>query len=69
VVGAAGLESANSCVRSKLKFGLRPGEAYALRVGKFDPLKRTLFIDTSTSGDTKTGEARTVVLPSVSLRS
>lgn len=47
------------------RVGLRPGEAYALRVGKFDPLKRTLLIDTAASGDTKTGEARTVTLPAV----
>lgn len=47
------------------RVGLRPGEAYALRVGKFDPLKRTLLIDTAAAGDTRTGEARKVVLPSV----
>ena len=47
------------------RVGLRPGEAYALRVGKLDPLKRTLLIDTAASGDTKTGQARTVVLPTV----
>lgn len=47
------------------RVGLRPGEAYALRVGKFDPLKRTLLIDTSASGDTKTGEARVVHVPAV----
>ena len=47
------------------RVGLRPGEAYALLVGKLDPLKRTLFIDTAASGDTKTGQARTVVLPTV----
>jgi integrase len=46
------------------RMGLRPGEAYALRVGKFDPLKRTLLIDTSVSGFTKTGEPRTLALPS-----
>jgi integrase len=45
------------------RVGLRPGEAYALRVGKFDPMKRTLLIDTAASGDTKTGESRTVNLP------
>jgi integrase len=47
------------------RVGLRASEAYALRAGKFDPLKRTLLIDTAAGGDTKTGEARTVVLPSV----
>ena len=41
----------------------QPGSA--LRVGRFDPLKRTLLIDTAAGGDTKTGEARTVVLPAV----
>jgi integrase len=45
--------------------GLRPGEAYALRVGKFDAMRRTLRIDTSASGFTKTGEARTLTLPKV----
>jgi integrase len=32
------------------RVGLRSGEAYALRVGKFDPLKRTLLIDTAAAG-------------------
>jgi integrase len=45
--------------------GLRPGEAVALRVGKLDPMKRTLLIDTSLTGFTKTGEPRTVVVPPV----
>src|SRR6266511_4405752 len=45
--------------------GLRPGEAYALKVGKFDPDARTLVIDESADGSTKTGESRTLVLPSV----
>ena len=45
--------------------GLRPGEAVALRVGKFDPMKRTLLVDTSLTGFTKTGEPRTLVLPAV----
>jgi integrase len=43
--------------------GLRPGEAVALKVGKLDPMKRTLLVDTSMTGFTKTGEPRTVVLP------
>jgi integrase len=47
------------------RIGLRPGEAYALRVGKFDSVARTLDIDTSVSGFTKTGEPRTLLLPSV----
>jgi integrase len=46
------------------RVGLRPGEAMALTVGKFDPLRRTLVIDTSLSGFTKTGESRTLTLPS-----
>ena len=45
--------------------GLRPGEAIALRVSKFDAMKRTLLIDTSLTGFTKTGEPRTLVLPKV----
>jgi integrase len=45
--------------------GLRPGEAYALRVGKLDPMRGELVIDTSATGFTKTGEARTIKLPSV----
>ena len=45
------------------RVGLRPGEALALRVGKFDPMRRKLTIDTSLSGFTKTGEARTVSVP------
>jgi integrase len=47
------------------RVGLRPGEAHALTVGKFDPLRRTLTIDTSLTGFTKTGEARTLTLPAV----
>jgi len=43
--------------------GLRPGEAVSLTVGKLDPIKRTLVVDTSTSGFTKTGRPRTLVLP------
>jgi len=45
--------------------GLRPGEAYALKVGKFDPETRKLLIDESADGFTKTGESRTLVLPPV----
>jgi integrase len=45
--------------------GLRPGEAVALTVGKFDPMQRTLLVDTSLSGFTKTGEPRSLVLPAV----
>jgi integrase len=45
--------------------GLRPGEAVSLRVGKFDPLMRTLRIDTAIGGFTKTGQVRTLVLPAV----
>ncbi len=45
------------------RMGLRPGEALALRVGDFDPLHRTLLIERSVHGETKTGEARTLTLP------
>jgi integrase len=44
--------------------GLRPGEAVSLRVGDFDPLRRTLKIERSLSGFTKTGIARSLTLPS-----
>jgi integrase len=47
------------------RVGLRPGEALALEVGKFDPMRRRLTIDTSVSEFTKTGEAREVTLPAV----
>lgn len=43
--------------------GLRPGEAVSLRVGDLDPLRRTLTIERSISGFTKTGEPRTLTLP------
>jgi integrase len=48
--------------------GLRPGEAYALKVGKLQWTgeRYYLHVDTSTSGFTKTGEPRTIPLfPSV----
>ncbi len=52
------------------RMGLRPGEALALRVGKFRPPMQVpqrrlgrLVIDTALSGDTKTGEARELILP------
>ncbi len=52
------------------RMGLRPGEAYALTVGKFVPATEvprrrppTLMVDTSITGFTKTGEARELVLP------
>jgi integrase len=45
--------------------GLRPGEAVALLVGKLDPLRRKLTVDTSLTGFTKTGEPREIALPSV----
>jgi site-specific recombinase XerD len=47
-------------VRLMARVGLRPD-----RVGKFDPMRRKLTIDTAVSGDTKTGEVRTVTLPAV----
>lgn len=43
--------------------GLRPGEAVSLRVGDLDPMRRTLKIERSISGFTKTGLARTLTLP------
>ena len=58
-------ERYRALVELMARIGLRPGEAYALRVGKFDPKTRTLDIDTSVSGFTKTGEPRTLLLPSV----
>jgi integrase len=58
-------ERYRTLVHLMARVGLRPGEAYALKVGKFDPWKRTLRIDTAASGDTKTGESRTVVLPAI----
>jgi integrase len=48
--------------------GLRPGEALALRVGKFTPENgkpASIRIDTSVTGATKTGEAREVLIPSI----
>ncbi len=51
------------------RMGLRPGEAYALTVEKFTPATEVperpprLLINTSTTGFTKTGEARELVLP------
>jgi integrase len=45
------------------RMGLRPGEALALRVGKIDFLRGEILIDESTSGPTKTGEARRLPLP------
>ncbi len=64
---AATPENYRSLVRLMARMGLRPGEALALRVGKFNPLKRTLLIDASYNDETmtKTGEARTLILPVV----
>jgi integrase len=51
------------------RMGLRPGEAYGITVGKFSPATEvparsaTLRIDTSNGGPTKTGESRTLRLP------
>ncbi|HXF37961.1 MAG TPA: site-specific integrase, partial [Actinomycetota bacterium] len=58
-------ERYRALVELMARIGLRPGEAYALKVGKFDPLRRTLSIDESVSGFTKTGEPRTIRLPGV----
>jgi integrase len=44
--------------------GLRPGEAVSLRVEDLDPMRRTLKVERSISGFTKTGIARTLTLPS-----
>jgi len=43
--------------------GLRPGEAVSLRVGDLDPMRRTLKVERSIGGPTKTGIARTLTLP------
>lgn len=45
--------------------GLRPGEAVSLRVGDLDSMRRTLTIERSISGFTKTGLARTLTLPTL----
>jgi integrase len=49
------------------RVGLRPGEALALTVEQFDPEARTLTIDRTVSAEglTKTGEARTILLPAI----
>jgi integrase len=51
-------------VRLMAHVGLRPGEAYALTVGQFGT-DRTLRIDRSITGPTKTGETRSIKLPAV----
>ena len=43
--------------------GLRPGEAVSLRVGDLDPMRRTLKVERSIGGPTKTGIGRTLTLP------
>jgi integrase len=58
-------ERYRALVRLMAHVGLRPGEAYALRVGKVDLIKRTVTVDTAASGSTKTGEARTIPIPTV----
>jgi integrase len=58
-------EQQRALVELMARMGLRPGEAHVLTVGKFDPTRRTLLIDTSLSGFTKTGEARTLTLPKI----
>jgi integrase len=64
-------ERYRAMVELMARMGLRPGEAYALRVGKFTPATEVparqsakLRIDASTGGPTKTGETRTLRLPS-----
>src|SRR5205085_11543580 len=57
-------ERYQTLVQVMARVGLRPGEAYALTVGQFDAERRTLRIDrTVDSPTTKTGESRTVHLP------
>jgi integrase len=58
-------ERYQAMVRLMAHVGLRPGEAYALRVGKVDLLRRTVTVDTAASGSTKTGESRTIPVPTV----
>jgi integrase len=65
-------ERYRALVELMTRMGLRPGEAYALTVGKFTPstqvpqaMPASLLIDTSTTGFTKTGESRLLVLPPV----
>ncbi|MEW6060059.1 MAG: site-specific integrase [Actinomycetota bacterium] len=58
-------ERYRALVELMARMGLRPGEAYALTVAKFDPLRRTLTVDESVTGFTKTGLSRTLVLPAV----
>lgn len=50
-------------VHTLARVGLRPGEGVALTVGKLDPMRRVLRVDTAASGDTKSGEAREILLP------
>jgi len=59
-------ERYRALVELMARIGLRPGEAYALTVGQFDPERRTLRIDRTVDGPTtKTGETRTIVLPAI----
>jgi integrase len=72
-------ERYRALVELMARVGLRPGEAFALRVGKlkaeegtfdsvtgtFGPARWILTVDTSTTGFTKTGEGRSIVLPAV----
>jgi hypothetical protein len=47
------------------RMGLRPGEAYALKVGKSHPMRHRLTIDEGLDGFAKTGESRELMLPRV----
>jgi integrase len=58
-------ERYRALVRLMAYIGLRPGEAYALQVGKVDLVRRTVHVNTALSGETKSGEARTIPLPAV----
>jgi integrase len=53
----------SAMVRLMAYVGLRPGEALAVTVGQFDPMRGRLVIDRSMSGPTKSGKPRTVNLP------
>jgi len=62
-------ERYRAVVHLMARVGLRPGEAFALTVGQFDPLRRELVVDRAVNNfvvsRTKTGEERTIPLPAV----
>ena len=59
---AAVPERYRALVRLMAHVGLRPGEAYALTVGQ---VGKSLTVDRSVDGPTKTGETRVIPLPGV----